>query len=174
MGIEELGDLIQQHGKVLYGFCYKLTGNKTDTDDLYQETFLKALELSHKIDRSQNPKAFLIGIAIRLRKNQRRKLAWRQRIAPTAELNGAVETHCQAVGEATPEETVLSRERRILIRNAVDKLSDKLRTPLYMYYTAEMSLDEIASVLKIPPGTVKSRLHQARKSIKKLLEVDSP
>lgn len=175
MGIEELSDLIQQHGKVLYGFCYRLTGNKADTDDLYQETFLKAMELSHKMDKDQNPKSFLISIAIRLRKNQRRKFAWRQRIAPTSEWNEGVGTqHSEAAGVETPEEAVLSRERRVMIQNAVNRLNDKLKLPLYMHYTAEMSVDEIAAVLNIPPGTVKSRLHKARKLMKNSLEVDSP
>lgn len=70
---------------------------------------------------------------------------------------------------------MLSRERRFMIQNVVDRLNDKLRLPLYMYYTGEMSVDEIAAVRHIPSGTVKSRLHQARKAMKTILEeVDSP
>ncbi|UVI28440.1 RNA polymerase sigma factor [Paenibacillus spongiae] len=174
MDIEELSDLIKQHGKAIYGFCYKLAGNKADTDDLYQETFLKAMEVRHKMDANQNPKGFLISIAIQLRKNKRRKFAWRQRIAPVAELNEAVDKACRPCGEATPEDAVLSHELRGILQAAADRLGDKLKIPLYMHYTAEMSVDEIASALNIPPGTVKSRLYQARKAMKKTLEVESP
>lgn len=42
---KELIDMVEIHGKAIYGFCYNLTKNKTDTDDLYQDTFLKAMEL---------------------------------------------------------------------------------------------------------------------------------
>ncbi|BFH59571.1 RNA polymerase sigma factor [Paenibacillus azoreducens] len=173
MEIDELNDLVKQHGKAIYGFCHKLTGNKADTDDLYQETFLKAMEMLHKMDASHNPKSFLISVAIQLRKNNRRKFAWRRRIAPTVEFKEEVDKICPPDGEASPENAVLSDELRGMIRDAADSLNDKLRIPLYMYYTAEMSVEEIASVLKIPPGTVKSRLFQARKAMKKILEVES-
>lgn len=173
MNIEELSDLVKLHGKAIYGFCHKLTGNKSDTDDLYQDTFLKAMEVRHKLNLNHNPKGFLISIAIGLRKNHRRKFGWRQRIAPTSELNEIVD-RAYLHDAATPEDAVLSDEFRRMIQTAAEGLDDKLKIPLYMYYTAEMSVGEIASVLNIPSGTVKSRLYQARKAMKKILEVESP
>lgn len=171
MDIEELSDLIKLHGKAIYGFCHKLAGNKADTDDLYQETFLKAMEVRHKMDATHNPKSFLISIAIRLNKNNRRKFARRRRIAPTAELNETMDKAGWPDGEASPEDVVLSDELRGAVQAAAASLQEKLKIPLYMYYTVEMSIDEIASVLGIPPGTVKSRLYQARRAMKKNLEV---
>lgn len=173
MDIDELSELIELHGKAIYGFCYKLTGNKADTDDLYQETFLKAVEVRHKMDANQNPKAFLISIAVQLRKNKRRKFAWRQRIAPTAEFNEAVNGACWPSDDVTPEDAVLTHELRGMIQAAADTLDDKLKIPLYLYYSAEMSVEEISSALRIPAGTVKSRLYLARKNMKKILEVES-
>ncbi|GIP36588.1 RNA polymerase sigma factor [Paenibacillus sp. J2TS4] len=174
MDIDELIELVKLHGKSIYGFCYKLTGNKEDTEDLYQETFLKAVELRLKMDASRNPKAYVISIAILLHKNHRRKLAWRQRIAPTAELDEAANQSGSLASEATPEDAVLSLELRAMIQDAAHRLDDKMKLPLYMYYTADMTVEEIASALRIPPGTVKSRLHKARKTMRKVLEVDSP
>lgn len=173
MDIEEISELIKLYGKAIYGFCYKLTGNKADTDDLYQETFLRAMEVRHKINIDQNPKAFLISIAVGLRKNNQRKFAWRRRIAPLAEFNEAVAQTIRMEDEATPEDAVLTNELRGIIQAAADTLDDKLKIPLYMYYTVEMSVDEIALALKVPSGTVKSRLHRARKAMKKLLEGES-
>jgi len=173
LDIEALSELIKLHGKAIYGFCYKLSGNQADADDLYQETFLKAMEVRHKMDVSQNPKAFLISVAIQLRKNKRRKFAWRQRIAPTAGFNEAVDEKIWRADEATPEDAVLSHELRSRVQAAADSLNEKLRIPLYMYYTVEMSVAEIATALRIPSGTVKSRLHQARKAMKRILEVES-
>ncbi|MOA18420.1 ECF RNA polymerase sigma factor SigW [compost metagenome] len=65
---------------------------------------------------------------------------------------------------------MLSQELRRTVQAAADMLDDKLKIPLYLYYTVEMTIDEIASVLKIPTGTVKSRLFQARRAMKKILE----
>lgn len=167
----DLGNFVKLHGKAIYGFCHKLTKNKADADDLYQETFLKALELCAKIDKDNNPKGFLISITIGLWKNNRRKYARRLRIAPVEELNDDVGNGLMFSNISTPEDILISKERSAAIQAAADKLNDKLKIPLYMYYTAEMSVEDIASELKIPQGTVKSRLHKARKSLKNILEV---
>ncbi len=172
MEIADLKDLVDLHGKAVYGFCHKLVKNKADTDDLYQETFLKAMELCHKIDKNNNPKGFLISIAIGLWKNNRRKYARRQRIAPTEELNEDRNNGYILRDESTPEDIVISNELSVMVQSAADTLSDRLKMPLFMYYTAEMSSKDIASALKIPLGTVKSRLHKARKALKNILEVE--
>ena len=172
MDITDLSDLVRLHGKAIYGFCHKLAGNKTDTDDLYQETFLKAMELCHKIDKHNNPKGFLISIAIGLWKNNRRKYVRRQRIAPIEEFNEDMSNGYILKDESTPEDIVISNELSAMIQTAADTLNDKLKIPLYMYYTAEMSNEDIASALKIPQGTVKSRLYKARKALKNVLEVN--
>lgn len=169
MDIEELNDLIERHGKALYGFCLRLTANRADTDDLYQETLLKAIETRKKMDGNRNPKAFLLSVAVGLRKNQRRKFAWRQRIAPTAEYS---DEYNALFTDESPEDALLSSERRRQIQEVADRLQDKLKIPLYMYYTAELSIEEIASALRIPSGTVKKRLYQARQAMKKELEVE--
>lgn len=172
MEIDELIELVNVHGKSIYGFCFKLTGNKEETDELYQETFLKAVEQRHKLDASRNPKALLLSIAIRLHQNRRRKLARRNRIAAVAQLDETASEYVLHADEESPEESLLSNELRTMIQNAVERLDDKLRFPLYMYYTAGMTVEEIASALNIPPGTVKSRLHKARETLKRTLEVD--
>jgi len=167
----DLRDVVESQGKAIYAFCHKLAKNEADTDDLYQDTFMKAMELCHEIDKDNNPKGFLISIAIGLWKNNRRKYAWRQRIAPTEELNDDVNNSYIFKDESTTEDIVISNELCVIIQTAVDSLNDKFKIPLYMYYTAEMSIEEIASALKIPQGTVKSRLHKARKAMKNILEV---
>jgi RNA polymerase sigma-70 factor (ECF subfamily) len=70
----------------------------------------------------------------------------------------------------SPEDALISKEISERIQEAAEGLHDRLRIPLYMYYTAEMSNEEIASALKIPKGTVKSRLHKAHKILKDVLE----
>ena len=173
MDVADLSDLVELEGKAIYRFCSKLAKNKADTDDLYQETFLKAVELCHKIDKNNNPKAFLISIAIGLWKNNCRKFAWRQKIAPIEELQESVNNDYIFKDESTPEDIVISNEVRLMTQAAVEKLNYKLRVPLYMYYTAEMSNEDIAAALKIPVGTVKSRLYNARKTLKNIIEMEA-
>lgn len=171
MEVLDLADIVELHGKLIYGFCYQLTKNKIDADDLYQETFLKAVEVCYKIDKNNNPKSFLISIAIRLWKNDQRKYAWRQRIAPMQEFNEEISNNYFLRQQSTPEDIVISSEFGSVVQDAVDQLNNKLKIPLYMYYTVQMSIKDIAVTLKIPQGTVKSRLCRARKIIKDILEV---
>lgn len=168
MTYEELHDIVLQHGKSIYSFCRYLTANADLADDLYQETFLKAAELCYKIDRTQNPKVFLIRIAASLWKNQLRKEKGRQRIFPLAPLESEADV---ISSEKPPEVLLIQQEEKQLLLRCAEKLPAKLRLPLYMYYTAELSLKEISQVLHIPVGTVKSRLWRAKHILKKELEV---
>lgn len=168
MTYQELNDVVLQHGKTIYSFCRYLAGNAADADDLYQETFLKAAELCHKIEPSQNPKAFLLRITAALWKNQLRKERGRQRIAPLAPLTE--ETVTVAL-EKPPEAHLICQEESALLRVCAQRLEPKFRLPLYLYYTAELSLQEIAAVLHLPVGTVKSRLWRAKRELKHELEV---
>lgn len=170
MDITDLNEFVSLHGNAVYGFCHKLAKNRADTDDLYQETFLKAMELCHKIDKNNNPRGFLISIAVRLWRNNRRKYARRNRLAPVEELNENISSSYTSNEKLSPENIAVSKELQNTIQNAADKLNDKLKIPLYMYYTAGMSNEDIAAVLKIPQGTVKSRLYKARKILKNTLE----
>ncbi|WP_044478917.1 RNA polymerase sigma factor [Paenibacillus antibioticophila] len=174
MEIDELIELVELHGKAIYGFCYNLTRNKEDADDLYQDTFLKAAELRHKMDMSGNPKAFLISIAIRLHRNSRRKLAWRRKIAHPIQLDEAGGYYPGSLAcNENPEDALLSQELRTMIQKAADQLDDKLKLPLIMYYAVDMTIEEIASTLSIPGGTVKSRLHKARRIMRNVVGDDS-
>jgi RNA polymerase sigma-70 factor (ECF subfamily) len=165
-------DLVLRHGHTVYRFCYKLAGNKADADDLYQETFLKAVELHPKLDVSLNPTSYLIGIAVRLWKNRRRKWLRRQQIAPEKDWDDTVPERASESGvPSSPEEIAIYNELSAMIRDAVDQLHDKYRLPLLMFYTAELSVGEIAKTLNIPQGTVKSRLHKARKMLERRMEV---
>lgn len=167
----DIDSLIMLYGKAIYGFCHRLAKNIDDADDLYQETILKAMRLCNKIDKGNNPKGFLISIAVGLWKNNRRKYTRRQKIAPFEELNEEAISCSTLFNTLTPEDEFILRERCAAVWAAADRLNDKLKVSLYMYYTAEMSVEDISLALKIPQGTVKSRLYKARKTLKNVLEV---
>ena len=167
----KFAELMETEGKAVFSFCYQLTGKREDAEDLYQDTMLKAMECQDRIDdKSGNPKSFLIGIAARLWKNKKRKYARRQRIAPKEYIDN--EEFYGEVADAglSPEDSYISRELCRLVRMETAELKEKYRIPVYMYYSAEMTVEEIAQSLHIPQGTVKSRLYTARTIIGKKLE----
>ena len=83
----QLEQCINEHGKDVYAFCSQLTRNVQEAEDLYQDTFLKAVELAGRIDFGKNPKSYLISIALRIWKNRKRKYAWRKRITGEGRLD---------------------------------------------------------------------------------------
>lgn len=170
MTTDELRELITEYGMHLYSFCCNITGNKMDADDLYQDTFLKAVELRHRLDSSGNPKSYLMGIAVRLWQNKRKKYAIRQRIIPMAEYDEDFLKEVMDTG-IQPEEETIRKEMIDELHKGIKHLPEKLQMVIYMYYTAEMSLEDIGKALHIPKGTVKSRLHKGRNLLREYLEV---
>ena len=158
----DINRLVTMHGKKLYNFCLRLCKNTHDADDLYQDTFLKAMEKVSLIDEENNPSAYLCTIAVSLWKSAVRKDARRQEIAPTV----PIETKLNAKGNHDIEDEILKSELSEEIKREVSALGDNLRPCVLLHYIGEMSLSEIAKVLKIPEGTVKSRLFTARKILK--------
>ena len=167
----ELENCIWEYGKDVYSFCRSLTLNLQEADDLYQDTFLKAMELIHDIDYEKNPKSYLLSIALRIWKNKKRKYAWRNRIANVFSMTDELDLDDTEEPVFSPEHELLKKEETDLVRQAVNKLPEKLKIPILLFYMEDLPIVQIASVLKIPVGTVKSRLYQARKLLEKELEV---
>ncbi len=166
----QLLQCINEHGKNVYTFCSQLTQNKQEAEELYQDTFLKAVELKEKIDWKKNPGSYLISITLRIWKNKKRKYAWRKRIAGIEEFTEQTAGIADSRQEASTEEIFFQQELQRQVREAVTKLDDKFRIPVYLYYSQQFSTEQIGSILKLPQGTVKSRLHKARKLLRKELE----
>ena len=167
---ETFAELADKYGDPVYKFCRSLAYSKEDADDLFQETFLKAMEQPLKITGSDNPQNFLFTAALYIWKSRKRKYARRSRIAPVEPLN---ELHGAAASIPSAEEEYMAEEQLQAVRELVAALPEKLRVPVVMHYNAEMGVAEIASALKIPAGTVKSRLFTARKIIEKgLMELE--
>ena len=165
MTMKELESCIEVYGKDIYNFCLHLTRDRMLAEDLYQDTFLTAIRKQKQIDNT-TIKGYLLSISIGLWKNAKRKLAWRNRIAPTDQLKDVAEPFLRY----TEKDTVLEEEQKTVIKNSVLHLSEKYRIVILLFYMQELSQEEIANVLHIPVGTVKSRLHTAKQLLKSELE----
>jgi len=150
-------ELVNFHSEAVYKLCRSLTFSKEDADDLFQETFLKAFE--HLQKTNENPQGFLFSTAIYIWKSWKRKYARRNRLAPVTALDE------NTVCDTDIEKDFTQQEDVHLIRRLVDALPEKFKIPTILYYSAELGVSDIAATLKLPVGTVKSRLHKARKLI---------
>ena len=167
----ELEQFITEYGREIYSFCVSLCGSRQEADDLYQDTFLTALEKIDRIDIAGNIRSYLLSVAVRLWKNRRRKRAWRRRIAQEQELNEQTADRITAEEmqdvSVLPEERILEEERLTAVRRAVSRLPDRLRVPVLLYYMEERQIMEISEILRLPEGTATSRLHQATKRLER-------
>ena len=156
-----LAGLVDEHSDSLYRFCRSLAYTREDAEDLFQETFVRALEQLPKLRGSDNPRNFLFSTALYLWKSWKRKHARRNHLAPVGPLDDNM------AGAADTEESIMKQERIQTVRKLVEALPEELRIPTILYYTVEMKVRDIAATLKLPVGTVKSRLFKARKLVEK-------
>lgn len=165
--------LLEQYGNSIFGFCCHLTGNSELAGDLYQDSVMKAFSMLDRMEcRSgedndlRTARNYIMGIAVRLYKNLRRKSSFKESLNSIDDeaLAGIASSGTDVAAEAEQKE-VLS-----MIRTLTGELPEKLRIAVYMFYYADMSIEDISVQLKIPRGTVKSRLNRARNAIRKGLE----
>ena len=168
MNASEVEGCIDEFGTDIYRFCLKLCVDKTDAEDLYQQTFLKALETEWTLDWEKNPKALFFSLAYNLWKSDRRKQARRNSIAPCSNYDN--ETEMVLYSEENIEEGYIQKELIEEIHQIIQTLPEKFQVPLILFYLSDCSIEQIATIIKKPPGTVKSRLFKGRSLIKKRLE----
>lgn len=168
MNQKELELYIYAYGKDLYSFCCSIAYSRQEADDLYQDTFLKLYEMGEDLAIQKNPKGFMMSVSVNLYRNQKRKFSIRQRIVG-AEMS-VEEAADIPSGEQMTEERVVEKEECRIVRDAVRRLPDKYRLPVLLFYMEELPLSDISRILNLPAGTVKSRLHRAKKILRQKLE----
>jgi len=174
MNTNEFEQFIQDNGKDILRFCRMTCGDKESGDELYQDTMLKLLEKKEHLDFRQNIKSYALSISMLLWKNKRKKYANRKRLVPMESIDRMEEEGNLAIKDLTvnsPENYMIQTDISNAVQRIVANLPEMYRMPIHLYYSANMSVQEIAQVLHIPEGTVKSRMNKARRLLKIELEV---
>jgi RNA polymerase sigma-70 factor (ECF subfamily) len=151
----------------LYSYALVLSRNRTEAEDLVQETCLRAIRAMERLRPDSNVKSWLFTILRNIWFNQLRR--WRT--APEI-----VELDLDGTGPNKPLDTAkdphatyVSNIEREQVRAAIQQLSDEFREIILLREYEELSYQEIAIVLECPPGTVMSRLARARSKLRELL-----
>lgn len=151
---------IQQYGRRLYGLCRSLCASPCDADDLYQETWLRVVKHISQYDPSREFEPWLTRICVNTYRSTLRRLAK----SPLLDFSNGDEKDRLLASIPAPEEKDYSP-----LYEAVDRLPEKLRLAVVLFYFQGEDLASAAQILNIPIGTAKSRLNKARKLLKEVL-----
>lgn len=149
----------------LYNFAHWLTQDRTEAEDLVQETYLKALKGFASFQQGTNFRAWMYRILRNTFLTSRTGL----KAGMTISLEDDEGPVAEPADAETPESVLLAQVDRQAIESALENLPLKFREIILLCDMEEMSYQEIASTLAVPVGTVMSRLSRARKAMRELL-----
>jgi RNA polymerase sigma-70 factor, ECF subfamily len=155
----EFTALVERQSRFVFRVAYAVLLNSHDAEDALQETFLK-LYRNGGWQHVGNERAFLARVAWRVAVDRRRGS---NPSAPAGESESAVELPSLNPG---PEQTLVAANQHALVHSMIDALPDDLRLPLVLSAADELNSREIAAVLGIPEGTVRTRLQRARQVLR--------
>ena len=150
------------HLDALYSFALRLTKRPPDADDLVQETYLRAFRFAHRFEPGTHPKAWLFQIL----RNTFLTFYRRDSHQPLLFDQGGEDG---AEGAVDPETPVSSVATALDLERALGELAEEFRSVLLLADLEGFPLAEIAQIMDIPVGTVKSRLFRARRLLRRRL-----
>jgi len=166
---ESLEILIKRYLKPIYGFIYKYLNNVHDAEDIAQETFVRTWKNLKKFDKEKSFKTWIFTIAKNISIDFLRKKSnvpfsdFEDEDGFNAFINNMPDL------SPSPNKIVEQKEASDVLISAMDELSLKNRTALYLRYNNDMSFREISESLNEPIHTVKSRCRRGLSALKKII-----
>ncbi|MRS22997.1 sigma-70 family RNA polymerase sigma factor [Bacillus sp. RIT694] len=162
---EAYGELYDKTIQEVYKTAHFLIGDKTDVDDVVQEIYIQLYESLRKYDNEKPFRPWLIGLAIKQIHSYRRKRWMRLRIVKKAEEQ-------RKPVQIDFSNDIVSKISNQKLIELIHKLPYKLKQVIILRYLHDYSQEEVAHILHIPIGTVKSRIHAALKKLRQKEQVE--
>jgi len=169
-------EIVQRYHRRIYNICYRFAGSAEDAQDLTQEVFIRMYRTLDSYDVSKGAfTTWLTTMTRNLLVDHFRK-SKQERMTDSLDRTSSDREDAVPLGERVPDEGpapdsgVQSRETREAVHMALGKLSPELREAVILRDLQDMDYREIATVLKVPEGTVKSRINRGRAELARLLQ----
>ena len=161
--------LLSAHTRRIYNLCYRFTGRVEEAEDVTQEVFIKVFQTLKSYDAAQGSFSTWLNRVARnhLVDHYRRTRKDRVTSSLEEELPAA---EAKSSPRIEPTDQVESRERREVLQWGLDKLSPDLREAVILRDLHDLDYQEIAQVLRVPQGTVKSRINRGRLELGRVLK----
>lgn len=163
-------EIVDLYKDKVYQLCFRMLGNQHEAEDIAQEAFIRAYVNIHTFNQKLKFSTWLYRIATNLSIDRIRKKKPDYYLdAEIAGTDGLTMYSQLAADVSLPEEELEGLELQEIIQKAILSLPDKYRSVIVLKYIDELSLKEISEILDLPIGTVKTRIHRGRESLKNLL-----
>jgi RNA polymerase sigma-70 factor (ECF subfamily) len=159
---QEFETRIAEAGTLAFRVAFSVLRNSEDAEDLAQEAFAKAYRRFRQLRDRDRFRGWLVRMTWRMAIDRARSERRRMARETAADLLPAC--------EPSPVQSFIERERAVRLWRAIDLLPEKLRIVIVLAAIEEHDVREIAKLLRLPEGTVKSRLFLARQRLKELLQ----
>jgi RNA polymerase sigma-70 factor (ECF subfamily) len=158
---DAFGLIVERYTPVVFSLAYRFLGSVEEAEDAVQEIFLRAYRSLARFKLSSRFFTWLYTIALNWLRSRARRLGRRRRT--TSELP---DPHLMvASAGADPVAIALAGETDRLIQDAIERLRPTYREVFVLHHVQELQVREIAEILRVPEGTVKTRLFRARKEM---------
>jgi len=167
--LEALEELFNRYRNQVFSLAYRMTGNPSDAEDLCQEIFLQVMRKVGSFEGRSSFSTWLYRVAM----NRSRDYLRRKKRSPEllSQDGDAPERFDPQAGTSPGLESVaIASEAQRIVHEALVKLPMSLRAPLVLHELEGMQYHEVARLLKLPVGTVKSRIFRARIKLAEVLE----
>lgn len=169
----DLNALYEEYGRYLYHLCLKLTRNKEEAEDLMQDVWVKVVRYSGEMSEVNRMKAWLTTICMNtFRDRYRKNVRHSQYVMNQPDTLDVPILDLVPSKEKTPVELIEQSDIQTLVQQKIGELDGIYRKTIEYFYVNQYSLLEIASLMSVSIGTVKSRLFRAKKYLKELLVQD--
>jgi RNA polymerase sigma-70 factor (ECF subfamily) len=161
--------LLKAYTRKIYNLCYRFTGRVEEAEDVTQEVFIKVFQTLKSYHAVQGSFATWLNRVARNHLVDHYRRARKDRVTSSLE-DELPEAEQKPSPHMEPTGQVESRERREVLQLALDKLSPDLREAVILRDLHDLDYEEIAQVLRVPQGTVKSRINRGRLELGRVLK----
>ncbi len=168
--VEAFNEIVLRYKDKLINFLFRYTGSREEAEDLAQDTFLKLYKSKHLYKEIAKFSTWFYTIAINIAKtNLRKKKNYSSISISDFDPDGEKDFDLKA-DVLSPEETAQAGIENEFIQNAINSLDDKFKEVIILRDIQDMDYEEIAEIMKLPLGTVKSRINRGREKLKEILQ----
>jgi RNA polymerase sigma factor (sigma-70 family) len=162
-------EIVRLHTKRVYNFCYRFTGSWDDAEDLTQEVFMRVYKTLKSYKAQEGSfSTWLMSVTRNLLVDHYRKHKKEAGDVALEEVFETVENNPSRTKTAVDQ--ISTKDRIEMVRWGLSRLSPDLREAVVLRDCEDMRYDEIATVLRVPEGTVKSRINRGRIELARILE----